>query len=56
MAATITRATGLPVELVSGGRGEFTVRLDDTIVAQKTAGGFPTPEACADAVQRALGR
>lgn len=55
MAAEITRQTGLPVDLVSGARGELSVRVDQHIVARKTLDGFPSPEACAAAVQRALG-
>ena len=56
MAAEITRQTGLPVDLVSGARGELSVRVDKHIVAKKTAAGFPSPQACAAAVQHALGR
>lgn len=56
MAATITDATGLPVQLVSGARGEFSVRVDKHIVAKKTYDGFPSPEACLAAVEHALGR
>lgn len=54
MAAEITRQTGLPVDLVSGARGELSVRVGPHIVAEKTATGFPSPQACAAAVQRAL--
>lgn len=56
MAAEITRQTGMPVDLVSGARGELSVRVGQNIVAEKTATGFPSPEACAAAVQRALGQ
>lgn len=54
MAATITEATGLPVQLVSGARGEFSVRVDGATVAQKSPEGFPSPEAVVAAVQRTL--
>ena len=54
MAAAITEATGLPVTLVSGARGELSVRVDDRIVVRKTAKGFPAEAACIEAVRQAL--
>ncbi len=55
MAALIEEATGQSVELERGNRGEFTVWVDDRVVAQKTVDGFPTDEACVEAVKQALG-
>lgn len=45
MAAEIKRATGLDTELKIGSSGEFTVWLDDQLVAEKKQGMFPAPEA-----------
>lgn len=55
MAAAITEATGLPVQLVSGARGELSVRVGRNIIAQKTPSHMPSPQACVAAVQHALG-
>lgn len=55
MAALITEATGEPVVLKSGGRGEFTVAVDDVPVAQKTILGFPAEDAVVANVKAALG-
>lgn len=54
MAAVITDATGVPPEVVEGARGEFSVRVDDRIVAQKSRAGFPADDEVVDAVHRAL--
>jgi len=43
------------VTLEPGGRGEFSVWVDDAVVARKTLDGFPTPEACAAAVEARVG-
>ena len=40
--------------LVPGGRGIFEVRVDETVVSAKTYDGFPTPEACVEAVKKKL--
>lgn len=55
MAAAITDATDLPVELVPGDRGEFTVWVGDAVVARKTLDGFPEPVEVVRAVDHALG-
>lgn len=55
MAAAITTATGVPVDLVSGDRGEFSVWVGDRVVSKKTIDGFPEPAEAVIAVQAALG-
>lgn len=54
MAALIKQQTGVGVDLVEGGRGEFTVWVGDTRVAEKSSSGFPSDELAAAAVQQAL--
>lgn len=54
MAAVIKEATGIEPEIVEGARGEFTVWVDDEIVARKDAHGFPSPEEALDAVRRTM--
>jgi hypothetical protein len=54
VAALIKKDTGTDVELVVGGRGEFTVWVDDKVVAQKSSVGFPADEDAVAAVRRAL--
>lgn len=44
MAAEIKRATGLDTQLLVGGSGEFTVWLDDKLVAEKKLGMFPSAD------------
>jgi hypothetical protein len=56
VAALIKDQAGLDAELIEGGRGEFTVWVDDQIVARKDAAGFPADEEALAAVQHALGR
>jgi hypothetical protein len=51
----IKKATGIDVELVEGRRGEFTVWVGETIVAQKDDDlGFPPDEDIVAAVRAAL--
>ena len=54
MAAELKKSTGLDAQLKVGGSGEFTVWLDDKLVAEKKFGRFPSPEECVDAVKAAL--
>ena len=54
MAAELKRATGLDAELRVGGSGEFTVWLDDKLVAEKKMGRFPEPADVVTAVKAAL--
>ena len=56
MAALITDEMGLHVEVVVGGRGEFTIWVGDERVAMKDANGFPTDEDAVSAVRRAVER
>jgi hypothetical protein len=54
VAALIETATGAAPEVVEGARGEFSVRVDDRVVAQKSPRGFPGDEAIVAAVRAAL--
>jgi hypothetical protein len=54
VAALIKQQTGTEAELVEGGRGEFTVWVDEETVAKKDANGFPDDLEAVAAVQRAL--
>jgi len=56
VAALVKDEMGVDVELVAGGRGEFTVWVDSKQVAAKDANGFPTDEDAVSAVRHALGR
>jgi hypothetical protein len=57
VAALIKDSVGADVQLVEGGRGEFTVWVGDNVVAKKDPLiGFPTDDDALAAVQRALGR
>ncbi len=56
MAALIKDEMGVDVELVAGGRGEFTVWVDSERVAGKDANGFPTDQDAVSAVRHALGQ
>ncbi len=55
MAEVIKSELQLPdVELVSGAKGEFTVRVGDLIVAQKGYLGFPSENEVIKAVKQNL--
>lgn len=54
MAAEIKKSTGLDAELKVGGGGEFTVWLDETLVAEKKMGVFPSPDSVVAALKAAL--
>jgi hypothetical protein len=54
VAAEIKKATGLDTALKIGGGGEFTVWLDDKLVAEKKLGVFPSPESIIAALTAAL--
>jgi hypothetical protein len=54
VAAELKRTVGVDAELRVGGSGEFTVWIDDKLVAEKKLGKFPSPEECAAAVKAAL--
>ena len=53
MAAEIKRETGLDTTLLRGGSGEFTVWLDDKLLAEKKMGVFPEASAIVAAVKAA---
>ena len=52
MAAELKKMTGIDAELRVGSSGEFTVWLDDKLVAEKKLGRFPSPEDVVAAVAR----
>ncbi len=55
MADLLKRELGLiEVALIPGERGEFTVRVDDEIVAKKNWLGFPEDRRILETVQKAL--
>ena len=54
MAAEVKRATGLDAQLLIGGSGEFTVWLDDQLVAETKMGRFPSADAVVEAVSKAV--
>ena len=56
MAAAIEAALGIEPEITEGGRGEFTVWVEDEVVAQKDSHGFPSEDDAVAGVQRALAR
>ena len=51
MAAELKKELGLDASLVVGNSGEFTVWLDDKMVAEKKWGQFPAPEDVVTAVR-----
>lgn len=55
MAAEIKQATGLEPQLLVGGSGEFTVWLDDRLLAEKKQGIFPDAQSVVAAVKAAIG-
>jgi hypothetical protein len=52
VAAVLKKETGLDPELVEGRRGEFTVWIDDELIAQKSALGFPSEDDVLEAVRK----
>lgn len=50
----IESETGLRPEIVEGGRGEFTVWVGKTKVAEKDSSGFPSDDDAVAAVRDAL--
>lgn len=55
MAAALHDQLGVDATLHHGKRGEFTVRVDDRVVARKTFDGFPTEADCVAAVRGTMG-
>jgi hypothetical protein len=56
VAALIKSAIGMDPVLVAGGRGEFSVRVDDERVAAKDADGFPADQAILVSIRTAVGK
>jgi hypothetical protein len=56
VAAIIQEKTGISPEVVPGGRGEFTVWVNDQKVTGKGPDGFPSERQIARAVQEALAK
>jgi hypothetical protein len=54
VAAELKRTVGVDAQLLVGRSGEFTVWLDNTLVAEKKLGQFPSPEDVVAAVKAAL--
>ena len=54
MAAAITEATSAEVDVVEGARGEFSVRVGERVVAQKSPRGFPSDAEIVAEVRAAL--
>jgi hypothetical protein len=54
VAALIKDATGADTDVVEGARGEFSIRVGDRIVAQKTKTGFPADDEIVAAVRSGL--
>lgn len=55
MAALIKDALGVDPEVAEGARSEFSVRVGDRIVAQKSRTGWPSEAEIVAAVRQALG-
>jgi hypothetical protein len=54
VAGELKRALGVDADLIPGDRGEFTVWVGPTKVAEKRDGEFPTGEEAISAVRAAL--
>jgi len=54
VAALLKNHTGIEPDVIEGGRGEFTVWVGSTRVAQKDANGFPEDDQVLTAVQKSL--
>ena len=56
MAALIKASLQLDADLEPGGRGEFTIWVDDVKVAEKSRSGFPSEKAVLETVSKALAK
>ncbi len=54
MAEALKEELNVNVALISGKRGEFTVRVGPAIVIDKTDDDFPSPTDCVEAVRNHL--
>lgn len=55
MAALIKDSIGADTQVEPGGRGEFSVWVDGTKIAEKSRSGFPADETLVETVRHALG-
>jgi hypothetical protein len=55
VAALIKEATGIEPEIVEGARSEFSIRVGDRVVSEKSRTGFPADQAIVAAVTGAIG-
>ena len=55
MAAQIKDTLGVDTAVEPGGRGEFSVWVDDKKVAEKSRSGFPDEKTVVETVRTALG-
>lgn len=56
MAALVKEKFSIDASLVPGGAGEFTIRVDDVVVAGKRWWKWPSEETIVKEVSRALGK
>jgi len=56
VAALIKASLQLDADLEPGGRGEFTIWVDDVKVAEKSRSGFPSEKAVLETVSKALAK
>ena len=54
MAALVKDSLKLDAEIEPGGRGEFTVWVDNVKIAEKTRSGFPSEKAIVDSISKAI--
>ena len=54
MAALIKDSLKLDAGIEPGGRGEFTIWVDDVKVSEKTRNGFPSEQAILESVSKAI--
>jgi predicted Rdx family selenoprotein len=54
VAALIAEATGIVPEISVGRRGEFSIWVDETMVAEKSRKGFPPDDVVVRAVKERL--
>ena len=54
MAALIAEATGVTPEIIVGRRSEFSIWVDETMVAEKSRKGFPSDDVVVRAVRERL--
>lgn len=54
MAEYLKEELDVVANLIEGSRGEFSVRVNGSIVIEKNRDDFPTPARCVDAVSRVI--